>query len=222
MGDLPSLPNAYLYLDSAGVESLFAQTVDRVEIELVESTKKTTEEKSSAKLGLGNALAALIGIKADASLEAAKAKTQLEQAKLGLTVEHKIARLQNYILATGYLTDDLASAVKRSKETNAKVYINVLHAFDMPQFAHRGGGVEQANDDGALEFEIPSLSSAKVVMAASLAKFPSLASGRLGRLSHVVLHFGGFQGKNVPLHVFGYIISLSAVVCQIKPYAIWL
>jgi uncharacterized protein (DUF1501 family) len=58
MGDLSSLPNAYLYMDSAGVESLFAQTVERVEIELGESTSRATKEKLGVKLGLGNQVTA--------------------------------------------------------------------------------------------------------------------------------------------------------------------
>ncbi len=216
-------PDVYIYLDKNGIESLFAQTADRVEVEIRTSTEKATNKKAGAKFGLGKAIAALLGIEAGTEVEASKASKQLEEAKLALTVEHKLSRTQQYLSESNNLITSLGTAIDKSSQNNTSIFINIREEFDLPQFI-KGQGVMEANEDGAIMFEIPEgLGLAKkVVMAASLSKFPRADNGRLGSLSHEAIHFKGCSGREVLLHVFGYIRSLGNGVFQIKPYAIWL
>jgi hypothetical protein len=68
----------------------------------------------------------------------------------------------------------------------------------MPQFARGGGGVEKVNRDGAILCEIAErFSPAKIVMVASLSKFPRLGGGRLSRLSHDAINFASHGSKDV-------------------------
>ena len=53
----------YIYLDSDGIESLYAQTTDRVELELTRSRSKEGRGEVGVKLGFGNLLASLLGFK---------------------------------------------------------------------------------------------------------------------------------------------------------------
>jgi len=93
----------------------------------------------------------------------------------------------------------------------------------MPQFARGGGSVEKVDRDGAILCEIAErFSPAKIVMVASLSKFPRLGGGRLSRLSHDAINFASHGSKDVRLHVFGSMMPLSAATFQIKPYTIWL
>jgi predicted membrane channel-forming protein YqfA (hemolysin III family) len=45
----------------------------------------------------------------------------------------------------------------------------------------------------------------------------------LGLVSHDAIYFSGYDFKEVPLNLFGYIVyKIGGVFYQIKPYAIWL
>jgi hypothetical protein len=214
-------PNVFWYLDRDGIESLFAQTVDRVETEIRESAEQSVTKKGGAKLGLGKAIAALLGLEVGAELEASNANKRLQETKSALTVEHKLARLREYLSDSNNLEDNLATAVTKASQADASVFVDVYEPFDAPQFT-RSGGVIEINRDGAIVFEINErFGAVRIVMSSGLSKYPSAAGGRLSPVSHAALHFRGFGGKNVPLHVFGYIRSITSETFQIKPFAIW-
>ena len=69
----------YVYLDSMGIESLFAQTTERLEIELKKSDEDASTRKASAKVCL-NKLASLFGIDLGANAELGKTNKQIEQS----------------------------------------------------------------------------------------------------------------------------------------------
>jgi hypothetical protein len=56
-------PIVYLYTDDEGVESLCAQTTDRVETELTKSHSKEGRGEVQLKVGFGNLLTTLLGPK---------------------------------------------------------------------------------------------------------------------------------------------------------------
>jgi hypothetical protein len=220
---MQSQPHVFVYLDTNGIESLFAQTVDRIETEIRTSLEEGRDNKVGGKLGLGKAIAVLLGIELGASLETSKASKKLEEAKLSLATEHKLARLQQYLRESNNLDKNLSDAIKRANQVKKSVFIDVEDLFDMPQFARGGGGVEKVNRDGAILCEVVDrFSPAKIVMVASLSKFPRLGGGRLNRLSHDAINFASYGGKDVRLHIFGSMLSLGTGTFQVKPYAIWL
>jgi hypothetical protein len=215
-------PDVYMYLDVAGIESLFAQTVDRVETEFQQSIKKGLKGGASVKFSIGKGFAALLGLDAGAKLEAERTKTELGSAKLTLTVEHKLRRLLEYLVTSENLAVDLAGAVGVLTNTRASVFLKIHTTFDMPQMMKKGRGIETINEDGAALFEtVGEGRHANIVMATSVAKFCRAPKGRLGRISHESLYFERQNGRNVPLNVSGSLRGISPSECQIKTYAMW-
>jgi hypothetical protein len=217
-------PDVYLYLDVPGIESLFAQTVDRVETEFTESRKKGSKDSAGVKLGIGKAIATLLGLEAGAKLDTEKTRSNLQSMKSTLTVENKLSRLLEYLVASDSLIRNLAEAVGIAMERKSSVFLQCKAHFDMPQMLRWDGGIDLINEDGAVLFEMTSHGKCKKVsMAASLAKFPRAREERLGRISHETLFFTGYKGRNVPLNLFGSLrqIDVAETLCQIKPFALW-
>lgn len=231
-------PQVFIYLDVDGIESLHAQTVDRLETEFTRSAEKGKGGRIGARIGIGQALRVLLGLaEINAETELSLSGKRIEQVKSHLTTEHKLAALLRYLntLKGDRFFDDLASAAQRCSKTGEPVFINVEEKFNLPQFYPGQDGVAAANQLKAVLFEIGAppddydysdryfkAMKLRIVMSASLAKFPRLANGSMNYTGHDTILFTGHNGKNVPLNVFGYLISVKEIFYQIKPYAIWL
>ncbi len=224
-------PLVYIYLDTKGIESLYAQTIDRLEVELVRSHSSEGRGGAGFSVSLGNLLSALVGlkeVKAQTKLESIRIKA--EQAKTRLTAEHKLDRLSDYLVKTKNIFDKLQDAAQNASEAGKVVYFRAVESFDAPDFYPGGGGVREVNSSKAVVFTIrpqydPSDSYFKsepfhFLMSASLDNFTRVR-GNMGATSHDAITFRGFSGKRIPLGVFGYLIRHSALAFQIKPYAIW-
>ena len=216
--------NVYIYLDKDGIESLFAQTSQRLETELKEISETSRNEKVGGKLGIGKALAVLLGIEIGVDAETSKGRKGVEEITSSLAIEQKLVRLQNYLSASSSLSSDLVTAMDKSLLANEPAFFQCLEEFDLPQFYGGKDGVGEANADGGIIFKarIKHLPTTKVIMTASLTKFPRVSGGTLGNTSHEAMHFRGMKGRGLPLRVFGYLKPLGKEVFQIKPYAIWL
>jgi hypothetical protein len=225
-------PLVYIYLDPEGIESLYAQTTDRVEVELIRSSSNEGRGEVALKVGFGNLLSALLGLKeAAAETKLETVRGQIEEAKGRLSVEHKLLQLSEYLTKMKDCFEDLASAAESATRPGQPVFIRVEAKFDVPDFFPAHGGVNAINSSRAMVFTIDSKydpsetyfkkSSFSFIMTASLDKFPRIRGG-MGNTSHEAIQFRGFLGKDVPLGVFGYLIRHNNTVCQIKPYATWL
>lgn len=220
----------YLYLDVAGIESLYAQTVDHVE---VERTKTQTKEKKNRKFGEG-----VIGFwgvgKLKGGVDAADGDSSAVSTRMELSTEQKLRIVLNHLLQKGTpsLFSDLCLAAAFTKEQKEAVFIDVKIEIDAPQF-YKENGVESVNEEKVLLFERdtdctdnykyedgyykqPKL---PIVMSASLEKFPNCRSGRMTMTGHEAIFLRGHRGRALPLHVFGQLLSLP-LFFQIKPYAI--
>lgn len=222
----------YIYLDPEGIESLYAQTTDRVELELTRSRSKEGRGEVGLKVGFGNLLSALLGLKeAAAETKLETVRGHIEEAKSRLSVEHKLVRLSEYLTKMKNCFEDLETAAESTTKPGQPVFIRVEAEFDAPDFFPGHSGTEAINSSKAMVFTIDSnydasdtyfkKSAFKFIMTASLEKFPRLR-GSMGNTSHEAIAFRGFLGKGIPLGVFGYLIRHNSTVCQIKPYAIWL
>jgi hypothetical protein len=214
----------YIYLDSEGIESLYAQTTDRVELELTRSRSKENRGDVGIKAGFGNLFTALLGLKeAGAETKLGTTRGQIEEAKSRLSVEHKLDHLSEYLVRTKGCFENLEAAAETVSQPGQHV--------DAPDFFPGAGGASVVNSSKAMVFRIDNLYDASdsyfkrfrfsLVMTASLEKFTRLKSG-MGATSHEAIFFRGFDGKNVPIGVFGYLIRLNMKAWQIKPYALWL
>jgi hypothetical protein len=215
-------PDVYLYLDSAGIDSLFAQTVERVETEFSESRKTGIKDSAGVKFGLGKAIVALLGLQASAKLDMEKMRSKLESSKSTLTVQNKLTRLFAYLRASEKLLLNIAVAVMAAVEQKSSVFLECQDEFDMPQMA--GGIIDRINEDGAVLFEITTFGRCrKLSMVASLAKFPRVRNERLGRLSHEALLFQKDAGHQISINLFGNLRKINAAQghFQVKPFALW-
>jgi hypothetical protein len=169
-------PDVYLYLDVPGIESLFAQTVDRVEMEFTESRKKGSKHSAGVKLGIGKAIATLLGLEASAKLDTEKTRSNLQSTKSTLAVENKLSRLLDYLVASDILIRNVSEAVGMATARKSSVFLQCKAHFDMPQMLRWDGGIDLINQDGAALFEMTSHGKCKrVSMAASWPNFPEPA-----------------------------------------------
>lgn len=224
-------PLVYIYLDKDGIESLYAQLTDRLEVELIETRSREGRTDVGITAKLGNLFTSLLGVKeigAETKLEAAR--KFIVEARTKLAVEHKIRRLSEYLTKTNSCFRNLQEAVAKTS-IGEMAFVDGVEKFDAPDFYPGRGGIRDVNDSGSMVFTIepkydPSDAYFKkahftFTMPASLRNFTRLDSC-MGSTSHEAIMFRGFQGKEIPLGVFGYAMRHSDRACQIKPYAIWL
>lgn len=230
-------PLAYIYLDTDGIESLYAQTVDRLEVELVQSQERGKAGKLTAKLGVGALLGRLAEIGADT--EVSLTGKQIREAKTRLAPEHKLSALLRHLtdVSIDVLFTNLPTAAIACSETNRAVYVQLYEKFNLPQFYY-GSGVDEVNRDKMVDFEIGPMRRRDddrydhsdnyfkkkhyhFYMSASLSKFTRVREEVMGNSSHDAILFRSYQGEDVPLGVFGYLKHLAKLEYQIKPYAIW-
>ena len=83
-------PWVFIYFDSDGVQSLYAQIVTVLETERIRKTDRKGSGKLRAKIGFGGVVSALLG-----NLEAEKGKYMevSEEIKTRMTMEHQLRQL---------------------------------------------------------------------------------------------------------------------------------
>jgi len=226
----------YIYLDADGIDSLYAQTVDRLETEFTQSQERDKSGKVKANIGIGKLLGTMLGlVEAGAETELSISGKRIEEAKLRFTLEQKLSALMKYLknLEGTEFFELLPHAAIRAKELGKGVFIKIAEKFNMPQYS-QGDGISNMNRDRSIVFSIGPVGDNEheyddsyfkkaeytFLMTASLSKTTRSKDGMSGT-GHDAIYFRQFGGKNVPLEVFGYLIPLSKYTYQIKPYAIW-
>ena len=154
----------------------------------------------------------------------------IKEAKTKLTVEHKLQRLSDHLAKTKNCSGSLEDAASKST-VGETIYVNGVERFDAPDFYPGRGGVREINESGLIVFTINRNYDSSdeyfkrgqfcFVMTACISNFTRLHGG-MGATSHEAIMFRGFEGRKIPLGVFGYIMRYSDLACQVKPYAIWL
>ena len=226
-------PLSYLYLDEPGIGSLYAQTVDRLEIERLTTIEKAMTGKAGATARLKSVLLkALGGPELDISGELSGSRKRTEQSKHARTVEHKLASLIEVLQRIGepVFFSDLGEAARRLERAGTRAYIRVEETFNAPQF-FVGDGTTSVNESGYLILEKGGSDDyddndgyfrkpmRPITLSAGVGRMLT-ACGRIGNTGHVAMLFRGYSGRRIPLGVFG-ITSATPQYFQIKPYAIW-
>jgi hypothetical protein len=209
-------PTPFIYLDSSGIDSLFAQTVKRLETSRTEKSEGSKSAKVTGSASLSNLWSALFGAKVEAGGDFSRKSGQ--EITSTFTVEQKLTSLLNYLQAvdTDLRHSDIKVAARLAISDHISIMLYFRDEFLLPQFASGGGGVSQVNEDEALEL----ISTTETVsMVASLTKFTRLADGKMPRLSHEALRFSKSEGRTF-LGVFGSLRSANNGLIM-KPYAIW-
>ena len=182
-----AVPLVYIYMDQNGIESLYAQITDRLEIELKQTRSRESRGEVGLTASLGNLLTSLLGVKkldAETKLEAVRG--HIDEAKTKLTVEHKLQRLSAHLAKTKNCSGSLDDAASKST-VGETVYVNGVERFDAPDFYPGRGGVREINESGSIVFTIdrnydPSDDYFKrgqfcFVMTASISNFTRLHGG---------------------------------------------
>jgi len=228
-----SVPRTFMYLDVKSIESLYAQTVDRIELELTQTRKHERRGEVGLKAAFGGMLAGLLGLKeVSGATKLGMNREQIEKAKSRLTIEKKMSNLIGYLArhkGTDYF-ESLHEAGESACSRGRSVYFLGEHEFDAPDFYPGRKGVAEVNEAEAILFLIEPVYDAsdsyfkriplRFAMSAGLSKFTRL-SGKMGSTSHEAVFFRGASGKNINLGVFGQVSPISGNSVQIKPFAIW-
>lgn len=227
--------NEYLYLDEPGIESLYVQTVEQLEIEHTSTLESTIQGKASITATIKNALIKLLGgPDLEGGGELSGSRKRIQEARSQLTIEHKLNDLLAFLknIREPVMYYSLRKATEHVNETRKKVFVNIEDRFDAPQFVSGISGAVNGNSVGYVLFEKwgsgsydfsddyyknPHIQLAKV---ANIDKF-TRSKGSMAPMGHDARFFGGFMGANIPLGVFGS-LCIAADSYQIKPYAIWL
>jgi hypothetical protein len=207
-------PRSYIYLDTAGIDSLFSQTVDRLETSRKNSAENNNRAKVSAGASLGKALSMLFGAKLDA--EAEFSRKNADEVTSSFTPEQKLTNLREYLASidTDSRHDDIAVASRIARAAGTSVLVAFRDEFVLPQFELGGGGVSQVNEDLALELISK---DRQIQMVASLSNFPRLEGGKMPRYSNDAYRL---TDGRATLSVFGLVRSVGGSLLM-KPYAIW-
>ncbi len=226
-------PVAYIYVDGAGIESLYAQIVDSVETSRTTTTQQGVTGKVGAGLRLKNFLVKLVsGLEGEVSTEVTGSHARTEQSIRVETVEQRLKAVVDFLSKSGdsYLFTSLSEASQRLKTAGNPIFIDIRDKFNAPQF-YRGCGVDSVNAEGYLLLEKGGTAdysydddyykqpTALVKLSVSVAKMRNGGAMRLS--SHEAVIFRGLAGRHVPLSVFGSLRGTSDFL-QIKPFAIWM
>jgi hypothetical protein len=226
-----AVPVSYIYLDGPGIESLYAQTVERTETERSNSVERTVGGRGGAAIRLKSLLLkALGGPEVEVTGEVSGSRKRTEQFKHTYVVEQKLADLVTELRRIGVpaLFTDLGEASRHADSAGKSVYVDVRERFNAPQF-YVGDGVGTVNNDGYLilekgdsvDYEYRDVyfkrPSRIVTVSASILKMPMSSRG-MARAGHDSILFRG--GRDVPLGLFGAMTATPSCF-QIKPYAIW-
>lgn len=229
-------PRMYIYLDSEGIDSLYAQTVEKLETEFTQSQEHEKSGKVKANIGIGKSLGVMLGlVDLGAETELYLNGKQISEAKMCFTLEQKLSALMEYlesVKGTEFFEHLPQAAIQAEKQSKG-LFIKVVEKFNMPQFFQGDDGVSKINSDQSISFIIGQVNGDHefpdtfkktqytFFMMASLNKMTRSREG-MRPTGHDAIFFREFKGKDVPLNVFGYLIPLNKYTYQIKPYAIWI
>lgn len=237
------IPDAFIYFDTEGIDSLFAQTVDYLEVERVQSKETNKEGKVGGKISLGQALGLLLGLgSAEVHAEGALGSKRTEEVMLKLSSEQKLFRLMSYLKAAEgeSIFGSLERACSATYTTSRPVYLSVNDMFSLPQFFDGPEtAIERVNAAKAVLFErgepvdartlemvdagtYQVTKDVRVTMQASIRKFPRVYGDEMSALGHDAMIFVHMNGRKVSLTLFGHVHCIHKVFFNIKPYAIWL
>lgn len=231
-----SLPDlrSYIYLDEGGIESLYAQSVDFLEVEKTTTLEQTVAAKAGTALRFKNFVLKLLGgPELEASIELAGERKRSTQSKQVRTIEQKLQDLISSLkkFNDSVLFTTLVGAEKATRSNGKSVFILVEDRFDAPQF-WASDGVDQVNSSAYLNLQKGTSGDyndrddyyrtqlqSPLTLVAAVEKLRRSSQG-MRYTGHDAIFFRGYIGKGVPLGVFGRFISTPSY-CQIKPYAIW-
>jgi hypothetical protein len=222
----------YVYLDEQGIQSLYAQTVQRLEVEHSTTIERALGGKAGGAARFRNLLLKVLGgPELELTGELSGSRRRTEQSRNTQTVEQKLDSLLDalrQIRETALFFSDLRDAATHLEHPRTSVFVRIEDDFDAPQFIG-GNGSESVNEAGYLilqkggpghynygddYYRDPSL---PIKLHASVSK---MSGGGMAGSSHLAVYFRGFNGREIPLGVFGAMAKTPAYF-HIKPYAIW-
>src|SRR5713226_10229355 len=92
------VPRTFMYLDAEGIDSLYAQTVDRIELEFTQTRKNERRGQVGLKAAFGSTVTGLLALKeVSGGTKLGASREQIDEAKLHLTAERNMSNLIDYL-----------------------------------------------------------------------------------------------------------------------------
>lgn len=176
----------YVYLDSEGIDSLYAQTVERVEQELRTETRRRRGKHGVARLNLGGLFGhiGLPSVSGEAGLNSED--TDAREALLSLAVEQKVEIVVQAARQAGALAATLETAVElMSKRARTA----------LPDARYQEGPLVESwgNEFFAVGFDSGVKDWVKMVNHTKALLFTTTLEASKGHLARVLM-FAGFHG----------------------------
>ena len=231
--------NYYLYLDEPEIESLYAQTIEKLNIPGKAKLEKAFSGRPSVLLRFKNMMNKLLRrTDVECSNNVTDSLVRPRISKHVLTIDRKLGDLITSVPKLGrpIFFDTLSDAIREAKRSRHKVFVSIHDKFEAPQFYPGSGGADDVNAQGYLildkrragiydsrddYYRGPQM---YVSAVANWSKLPRSARSMPYSTDASILltDFGrfGFAGHDVPLHIFGT-LTANTDYCQVKPYAIW-
>lgn len=211
----------FVYLDVEGIDLLYSQTVERVEVSRTEQRSGSVAGKAGLSARLKSVFLLFLG---QGSLEGAAEASVSRESTLSITKSMSVSsKLRSLIeslesIEHGVCFSSLAAAAKYSTENKQKVFFCGSHRFDAPQF-FEGSGPRIVTDSGYLILQSGQIArhiesddyyketNVKADMACSISKMPRSQNG-MAFLGHDATYLRAYKGIAIPFMVFSAVIPL--------------
>jgi hypothetical protein len=145
--------NYYLYLDEPEIESLYAQTIEKLNIPGKAKLEKAFSGRPSVLLRFKNMMNKLLRrTDVECSNNVTDSLVRPRKSKHVLTIDRKLGDLITSVTKLGkpMFFDTLSDAIREAKRSRHKVFVSIHDEFEAPQFYPGSGGADDVNAQGYL------------------------------------------------------------------------
>lgn len=221
----------YWYIDKKGIDSLLAQ----ISSELIQEEHIKTIRKGIGKVAGNVGLAKILQqfFNADVTLSGG-VETICETERVEMQpYETKIQKLMRYVEENEILLSNEEEILTKYEQGKSNFFFGTLELDTKLDVSDWEQAVKVIKEWGYIQFYKDKENTYdysdnyyKTSYANNLHLVMSLGTEKmqipyLGYTSHLSVFFRAFNGKNIPLGIFGHILNLNSKSFQIKPYAVW-
>ncbi len=195
---------AYIYVNEPEIERLYAQHIDWVISERLQSNKKILKGGVSAKVfGTG------VDIGGDKEIEYTDKKE--------LSFDHKVKQIKSTLASSNNLFHEIGEAFDILKMGQG-IYIDTRMRFIVPQFKAKEA-LDLVNREGYIILE-SRINRKLLIMSLGLDNMPRLRTGVMSRNSHDAIFFREIAEKGFIFAIFGFISAINRNKYQIRPITV--
>ena len=192
---------AYIYINESEIDRLYAQHVEWIISERLDSEKKTIKGGVSVKpFGAG------IDIGGDKEIESTNKKE--------LSFAHKVKQIKDTFASSNIIFNQLEEAIDIT-ETGRGLYIDTNIQFAAPQFKE-ADVTDLVNCEGHVILE-SQIEQKSIIMSLGLENMPRLRGHSMSSTCHDAILFREIADQGFNFKVFGFLYKISLNKLQIRP-----